>query len=129
MKRIVLAMAVFGGPAAAQGLDCMNAITQVEMTGCAALAYEAADEDLNLAWKLAMNRARQLDGALSADEVKTSTILRDAQRAWIPFRDRACEAESLLARGGTLQNQLFYECLTRLTRTRTEELRWFGEVN
>ena len=53
----------------------------------------------------------------------------DAQRAWIVFRDQACEAESLLARGGTMQPQLFHVCLARLTRQRTEDLRIFGEVN
>ncbi|MGR3500875.1 lysozyme inhibitor LprI family protein [Pseudaestuariivita sp.] len=116
-------------PAAAQTLNCADPQTQVEMTGCAAEAYEAADEDLNLAWGMAIAQARILDQGLGADEVKTSVILRDAQRAWIPFRDKACEAESLLARGGSMQNMLFYICLERLTRARTEELRFFGEVN
>jgi uncharacterized protein YecT (DUF1311 family) len=113
----------------AQELNCLNPQTQIEMTGCAAQEYEAADADLNLAYGLAMDMARRLDQGLSADQVPAATILRDAQRAWIPFRDQACTAESLLARGGSLQNQLYYVCLERLTRHRTEDLRLFGEVN
>ena len=116
-------------PAFAQDLDCSNPQTQVEMTGCAAQAFEAADGDLNLAYKMARDMARRLDQGLPADHIPAEIILRDAQRAWIAYRDQACEAESLLARGGTLQNQLFYICLERLTRTRTEDLRFFGEVN
>ena len=95
------------GPVFAQDLDCSNPQTQVEMTGCAAQAFEAADGDLNLAYKMARDMARRLDQGLPADHIPAEIILRDAQRAWIAYRDQACEAESLLARGGTLQNQLF----------------------
>lgn len=113
----------------AQQLDCSNPQSQVEMTGCAAQAFEAADGDLNLAWRIAMEQARRLDEVLREGEVPAVDILRDAQRAWITFRDKGCEAESLMARGGTLQNQLYFICLERETRQRTEALRLFGEVN
>ena len=63
---------------------------------------------------------------LKPGEVPAEETLRNAQRAWIPFRDRACEAESLAARGGTMQNQLYLMCLTRLTTRRTEDLRSLG---
>lgn len=99
------------------------------MTGCAAQAYEAADGDLNAAYKIAMVMARSMDQNLGADEVTAVSMLRDAQRSWIPYRDQACAAESLLMRGGTGQNMLFYLCLERVTRQRTEDLRYFGEVN
>ncbi|CUH77742.1 hypothetical protein TRM7557_01542 [Tritonibacter multivorans] len=134
MRLVALALALLAtGPAPsalqAQDLDCSNPLTQVEMTGCAAQAFEAADADLNLAYRMARDMARSLDQGLPADQIPAEIILRDAQRAWIPYRDQACEAESLLARGGSLQNQLFYMCLERLTRARTEDLRLFGEVN
>ena len=92
------------------------------------MAFEAADGDLNLAYRLAQDTAGRMDVDLSQDQIPAKTILRDAQRAWIAFRDQACEAESLLARGGSMQNQLFYACLERLTRVRTEDLRYFGET-
>lgn len=115
--------------ASAQALDCANPVTQTEMNGCAAAAYQQADGALNVAYRDARDRARGMDQYLSSDEVPAEIILRDAQRAWIPFRDQACEAESLLARGGSLQPLLFYTCLERLTRQRTEDLRLFGEMN
>lgn len=125
-----LAMAVvpFSG-VQAQQVDCAEPVSQFEMTACAAVLYEAADGDLNLAYGLAMAKAGDLDADLAADEVTGEAMLRDAQRAWIAFRDLACAAESNLARGGTMQSQLLYICLERLTRQRTEDLRHFGEVN
>lgn len=125
----LLAGIVWTSPVAAQQLDCNNPQTQVEMTGCASQAYEAADGDLNLAWGMAMAHARRMDEVLQNGEVPAVDILRGAQRAWIAFRDKACEAESLMARGGSMQNMLYFLCLERETRQRTEALRLFGEPN
>ncbi|MGY9045650.1 hypothetical protein P775_00245 [Puniceibacterium antarcticum] len=110
----------------AQQLDCSNPVAQVEMTGCASLDYDKADAALNAVWKQAMAKAQEMDKSIGAGDVPAATILRDAQRAWIPYRDKACEAESLKARGGTLQQQLFYECLTRMTGIRTDDLASFA---
>ena len=123
---IVLALSA---PAHAQELNCAAPTTQVEMTGCASQAFEAADGDLNLAWSLASSRAKGFDAAAPGLDPSYFALLLDAQRAWIPFRDKACEAESTLARGGSIQNMLFYICLERLTRQRTEDLRFYGEAN
>ncbi|MEP4197792.1 MAG: lysozyme inhibitor LprI family protein [Aliishimia sp.] len=116
-------------PVFAQALNCSSAQTQVEMTGCAARAYEAADGDLNDAYKLARSAVRSWDAAQPGLEPSNEVMLRDAQRAWLPFRDKACAAESTMARGGSMQNMIYYICLERLTRQRTEDLRIMGEVN
>ncbi len=129
MLRGLAVLVILASPVAVQALDCPDATSQAEMTGCASRAYEAADGDLNLAYKLAMERARSMDEYLQDGQVPAVDILRDAQRAWLPFRDQACEAESLMARGGTMQNMIFFMCLERLTRNRTEDLRIFGELN
>jgi len=130
---IRLCALLFGlaAPAAAQQLNCANPTTQYELTGCASQAYEAADGDLNLAWGMARDMAKRLDASASeyGGPQDNFAILLDAQRKWIAFRDAACDAEALLARGGTMQNQLFFDCLTRLTRARTEDLRYFGDAN
>ena len=126
---VLVAVAAYCVPGAhAQALDCTNPVTQVEMTGCASLAFEAADGDLNLAYGIAMDQARRRDGA-TPQEPSNAALMRDAQRKWIPFRDAACSAESTLARGGSMQSQLFLICMERLTRARTEDLRLYGEAN
>lgn len=113
--------------AGAQDINCDNPTTQVEMTGCAALDFEAADASLNTAYRNAVQAAKEMDGYVPGLEPTHEEMLRDAQRTWIPFRDAACAAESNIARGGTLQNQLFFMCLTRLTEQRTDDLWFFTE--
>jgi uncharacterized protein YecT (DUF1311 family) len=114
----------------ADDLDCANPTIQPEVTACAEQMWQFADEDLNLAYQLARSTALELDDDLRPGTLPlTSTLLRDAQRQWIVYRDDACEAESMLYRGGSGQPQAYYECLTRLTRERTEHLRFFGEQN
>ncbi|MEM6309530.1 MAG: lysozyme inhibitor LprI family protein [Pseudomonadota bacterium] len=113
----------------AQELDCTNAVTQVEMTGCAAIAFEQADADLNAAYQRAIADAQQSDQIEPAWDPTNTEMLRDAQRAWIPYRDKACAAESTWARGGTMENMLFINCLTRLTKRRADDLLLFSEGN
>jgi len=113
----------------AQSLDCTNPQTQVEMTGCASLAYETADAALNAAYGPSIAQARRMDAGSPGFEPTNEAMMRDAQRAWIPFRDKACAAESTLARGGSMQNMLFFICLERLTRLRTDDLRLYAAPN
>ncbi len=116
-------------PVVAQDVNCLDPQTQFAMNICAAQDYAIADEDLNLAYQLARNHAQGMDQYLNSGDRPAVEILRDAQRAWIAYRDMACETESLLARGGSMQPLLFTSCAARLTRLRTEDLRYFGEVN
>jgi uncharacterized protein YecT (DUF1311 family) len=49
--------------------------------------------------------------------------LREAQRAWVSFRDAQCRLESFEARGGSMQPMLDSGCRAAVTRARTAELR------
>lgn len=118
---------VLGHSASGQTLDCSNPMTQVEMTGCAAQDFEASDAALNAAYRAAIAMVRRWDSGQPGLDPSNEAMLRDAQRAWIPYRDQACAAESTIARGGTMQNQLFYLCLDRLTEQRTNDLLFFTE--
>lgn len=125
----LIALIFFTGAAQAQALDCSDPQNQQSMNQCAYQAWQAADDNLNLAYGKAMATAKNIDQYIEPDEVPSATLLRDAQRFWIPFRDKACEVQSNMARGGTMQPLLLYGCMERLTRQRTEQLREFGEVN
>lgn len=115
--------------AAEQKPSCLEPLTQQKMNLCAAESAQNADQDLNLAYELALARARSLDMYLPAGQERSEDMLRAAQRVWIEFRDRACAAESTLVRGGSMQPLLFHSCVERETRHRAESLRFFGEVN
>lgn len=97
-------------------------MTQYEMNTCAKEAWDAADGDLNDTYGWAMDVARSYSDA-------AAEALRTAQRAWIPYRDAACEAEAILFEGGSIQPLILFSCLENLTRLRTEEMRAIYEMN
>lgn len=121
---IVLFSGLYAEIVFAQEPDCKDPQTQTEMTGCAGLDWEAADAELNEVWEQAVITAKDQDG-FAADDGRPGyeETLRDAQRAWIQFRDLACQYAGYAARGGSMEPMLVNQCMARVTKTRTEELR------
>lgn len=122
MIRPFLVLACLSLPAAAQEVDCANAVTQMDMNQCAYDDWEAADADLNDAYKEAMNLLQGWDADLPKDEQGGAQALKEAQRAWITFRDKACEAEGYAMKGGSAEPLLVYGCMRQLTEDRTNQL-------
>lgn len=110
-----------------QEIDCGNAMTQLEMTFCAQKDWQEADAELNAAYQSAMAAMKQTDSYLTDDLKGAATALREAQRAWIPFRDKACESYGFLARGGSMEPMLVFSCRADLTRQRSDELKALTE--
>ncbi|MDE1937695.1 MAG: lysozyme inhibitor LprI family protein [Alphaproteobacteria bacterium] len=113
MLIIALTLGLFA--CAASGGDCRNPTTQRDMNMCASQEYEAADQRLNQAYRQTM---------ATLDDTSRER-LRNAQRAWIGFRDRQCNAETAQNRGGSMFPMLYSGCMTRLTNARTRELQSF----
>jgi uncharacterized protein YecT (DUF1311 family) len=63
---------------------CKGAQSQVELNECSAAAYRDADQELNAFYSSVRKKLDQPD----------VTRLQDAQRAWITYRDKNCEADS-----------------------------------
>lgn len=124
MRAALLAagLALCALPAAAQEVDCANAMTQADMNQCAQAEWEAADHALNSAYKAAMALLRQWDDELPTELKGGADNLRLAQRAWITFRDAACAVEGYPMRGGSAEPLLVLGCMTRLTEARTADL-------
>lgn len=112
------------GPAAAQGASCDAAATQVEMNACAQEAWKSADKELNAAYRAAVAWAQDYDQG--APDGRAEATLRAAQRAWIAYRDAACEAEAATWDGGTGQPMALYSCLANVTTQRTDDLVAYG---
>ena len=130
MSRTILAcLFLLALPVAAAPQDdvrCDEAGTQSELNQCAFADYEAADAALNAAW-------RDLVAALADDPLALSRA-REAQRAWIAFRDAEVEARLPVADGesaqfvhGSMYPLLRFGILTELTRDRTAQLRSYLE--
>ncbi len=118
MRRVAFAFfLIIGAVAARAEVSCDYGGTQAQMNVCAFDEYARADAALNAAYKHAMAR---LGGA-------TKAKLKQAQRLWLPYRDAACEAEAGPFDGGSIQPLIRAGCLTRLTKSRTQDLRTIAD--
>ena len=111
-------------PLLAQGTpNCNEPRTQMEMNICAGQEYRAADAELNKVYKAVIAQMKDMDSGLPPELKGAEKTLRKAQRAWIPYRDMACETYGFQARGGTMERMLVAECLGKMTRRRTKDLK------
>jgi uncharacterized protein YecT (DUF1311 family) len=92
---------------------CANPQTQTEMNICAGKAFEAADAVLNQVYQKLRS---MLDEAEKAQ-------LKEAQTAWLKYRDANCEFVSGQFEGGTMRPMVHAGCLADVTKNRTAELR------
>jgi uncharacterized protein YecT (DUF1311 family) len=92
---------------------CSNAQTQTDMNICWGNEYKAADAKLNQAY-------RQLVAKLEEEE---KAQLKNAQTAWLKYRDLNCEFVADQYKGGTIRPMIAAICLTDVTNNRTTELK------
>lgn len=81
---------------------------------CAVARFRAADAELNRVYRALLARE-------GADE-KNRGLLRDAQRAWLSYRDKTCAWESDAARGGSAATLYAVNCLGEVTAARASYL-------
>jgi len=98
---------------------CMDkASSTTSMVECIGAEHNAQDAKLNAAYKTLM-------GALSPDRKKQ---LREAQRAWIAYRDANCEFY-FDPDGGTIARLQANQCMLSMTAQRAAELEGFGRLD
>lgn len=95
-----------------KGVNCKNAMVQMELNVCADREFQAADRKLNAVYR------KLLDGA----DGKEKELLKTAERNWIAWRDSECAYETAGSEGGSIQPMEYSECLTRLTQSHVKEL-------
>jgi uncharacterized protein YecT (DUF1311 family) len=99
-------------PAARAAIDRGAAKTQADLAICTAGNAASADAGLNAVYKA-------LAARLSPADLKR---LRDAQRAWIPFRDKECAFRTKPYADGSVYSTLVETCRTELTKARLAQL-------
>ena len=109
--------------------DCRDPQAQSDMNICASIAFERADSELNAEYRRAVARTHAADRA-SAGELPArdhrpgeEATLREAQRAWVAFRDAHCRLQGYESRGGSMEPMLYDGCRAAVTRERTGQLR------
>lgn len=111
-RMIVCAAVLFPMPMYTQSADCNHATDQSTLNRCADEELDAADARLNSTYKAL---TRQLE---EADLER----LKQAQRAWISYRDAQCAFESEPSRGGSIYPMVLSGCLEEATNAQTSVL-------
>jgi len=83
------------------------------MNGCFYRYWKQADADLNASYNALMKRL---------SNATARTRLRDAQRAWLTFRDKDCAFQSWATEGGSVQPTVTSACMADMTRERIKEI-------
>ena len=117
MSALVLLALIWltGGAAAAYAADagdCGKAVSQPEINACEYDIFRQADGRLNRVYA-------QVAGKLDPDARK---LLRDAERAWVDYRDKECESQTAGSAGGSIRPMYTAQCQTALTKRRIREL-------
>jgi uncharacterized protein YecT (DUF1311 family) len=99
--------------------------TTMGMGFCLSQEWEWWDARLNAAYGSLMERHARGAAEVKAEGIETASVaeaLREAQRAWIVFRDASCDYERAQWAGGTGGGPATAACLMQLTGVRTLEL-------
>ena len=97
----------------------------VGMGFCLGAERDWWDDRLNTAYGEVMTRAEAGDAeldSLDAAGPRQAGALRDMQRAWIAFRDAACEYEATRWGGGTGAGPAAAQCALTLTARQANQL-------
>ncbi len=99
------------------------------MVACLNAEADVWDKHLNAEYKQVIAAFRAID----ADEAehfpefaKRAETLRDAQRAWIAFRDGECALAYALWGSGSMRNIAYADCRMQMTADRVFELKDLG---
>ncbi|KQU47335.1 hypothetical protein ASG67_13770 [Sphingomonas sp. Leaf339] len=117
IRYALLAALMLAGPAAAQ--------TQMAMNQQAGADWKAADTAMTVQWQRTYAAMKRRDAAdtTRGGGVGYAAATLASQRAWLPFRDRQCVIEGAEYAGGSMQPMVQRQCLARVTRERTAQLK------
>src|SRR5215813_2126421 len=92
LAAVTATLLLTGVPALSQDKKdpCANPQTQLEMNECQGKEYRKADAELNAVYKQLMSKL---------DDEGEKAALKNAQLAWIKFRDANCDFEAYLNKG------------------------------
>jgi uncharacterized protein YecT (DUF1311 family) len=128
MRLVTAALLLLASAGIAHATDCKNPQSNYDMKVCAAEDLKKADADLNVAYTKALAEARKWYQSTKtipvyANMPDNEAVLRDAQRAWVTFRDANCKYQYQIYYGGSHAPLAHTLCMADMTKARTKELR------
>ena len=97
--------------------------TTIGITDCILAETREWDSILNEQYQATQAHAAEMDAAVPSSMMDRSDALRDAQRAWIAFRDADCGARYAMWQDGTIRTIVGANCRMTMTAQRAIELR------
>ncbi|MGO3843685.1 MAG: lysozyme inhibitor LprI family protein [Alcaligenes pakistanensis] len=114
---IALGLSVMASISSVQAADCDSLTDQSAINQCVNNEYKSTDAELNKLYKEISTRLKD-DG----DNLKA---LRNAQRAWVSFRDAECDFAAFKTQGGSVHPMLITSCRNELTQTRVKDFKTY----
>lgn len=101
-----------------------NAGSTQGMVNCQTVEFRFWEQRMTLAYNELLEAYRDGDtDAFEYSPYKLAPMLREAQKAWIEYRDRHCEVfERFRYRGGSMGRLTAASCLNDMTAQRAQEL-------
>lgn len=105
---------------------CANAFTTPEINKCEKQVFEATEKKLETAFQAAL---KYIDTKVEDTQQRNDTrqALVEAQRLWVQFRDKDCDALYTFWRDGTIRGWMYWTCMSARTESRIKELASFGK--
>jgi len=104
---------------------CATQRNTLEINACAKQNLDRAEEELNATYKAALALLSAPDGlGRKQDAIRQQLV--EAQRDWVTFREKNCDAVLLKNADGTIRTYVYLSCRQQLAEDRTKELSlWF----
>lgn len=105
-------------------VDCNKAIATPDVNQCAQTEFEAAEKKLNETYRRVLKSLSKPDDEIKFSEIKRG--LTEAQRAWVVFRQKDCDAYFTLHASGTIRTVMYIGCMRNHAERRTKEIEEYG---
>jgi uncharacterized protein YecT (DUF1311 family) len=115
---------------------CAATLEQPDSGACYAAEFKQDDQDLNHIYRAALVAfEKDLDDANAKSDKDRATFdaraigsLRDAQAAWVKYRDLQCSAAGQQFQAGSIEPTIIARCMSITTRHRIEEIQDAYEI-
>lgn len=122
----ILPVLALAAPASAgEEWICDKANSNAEHLQCADREYRKHDAELNAVYKALLKESEGQNDPLPGAGPPPLQALKEAQRAWVSYRDANCRWKASSFYGGSGQPVIMMSCLAITTRDRVKELRSF----
>ena len=102
-------------------LDCKDAITTPDINQCAQTEFESVEKKLNETYRRVLKSLNKPDEEIvSYSEIKRGLI--EAQKAWVSFRQKDCDAYFTLHASGTIRTVMYIGCMQSHAEKRIKEI-------